>query len=82
LLFVFATHAGFAQKQSNDSIPEYMKRFHYYRLPGTPDSATFYKRIDSVNRRKILWDSLQQLKTLPLFNFKNFAYAAVIQSRN
>ena len=48
-----------AHAQSKDPLPpEYMKQFRYYQLPGQPDSATFFKNMDSIYHRKLLYDSL------------------------
>jgi hypothetical protein len=65
LLFLFAANKTFAQ-QSNDALPGY--DFRYYRLPGQPDSATFFKRMDSslqqqkkFNELKRKIDSMQEL---------------------
>jgi hypothetical protein len=60
LLFCFAAGKAFAQKPGKDSMPDYMKRFKYYTLPGFPDSATFEKRMDSAMQRKKIMDSLQR----------------------
>ena len=60
LLFCFVVNKGFAQNQSKDSLPEYMKQFRYFKLPGMPDSATYFKRMDSSMQRQRLRDSLQQ----------------------
>lgn len=69
LLLLFAGNKSFAQ-QGKDSLPDYMKQynFRYYRLPGQPDSATFFKRMDSTiqqqqkfNEIKRKIDSLQKL---------------------
>ncbi len=60
LLFCFVVNKGFAQNQSKDSLPEYMKQFRYFKLPGMPDSATYFKRMDSSFRQQRLRDSLQQ----------------------
>lgn len=69
LLFLFASNKSFAQ-QTKDSLPDYMKQynFRYYQLPGQPDSATFFKKMDSTlqqqqkfNEIKRKIDSLQKL---------------------
>lgn len=65
LLFCFAVGKTFAQKPGKDSMPDYMKRFKYYTLPGFPDSATFFKRADSAEQFKKVVDSLRRKKTTP-----------------
>lgn len=58
-MLLFAANKTFAQ-QSKDAMPDYMNQFRYYQLPGMPDSATFFKQLDSLRQRKILMDSLQK----------------------
>lgn len=69
LLLLFAGNKLFAQ-QNKDSLPDYMKQynFRYYREMGMPDSATFFKRMDSslqqqqkFNEIKRKIDSLQKM---------------------
>lgn len=59
LLLCFAVNKSFAQ-QKTDSLPDYMKQFRYFRLPGMPDSATYFQRLDSSMQRQRVRDSLQQ----------------------
>ncbi len=65
LFFCLVVNKSFSQKQANDSTPDYMKRFRYYRLPGQPDSATFFKRADSAQQFKKVVDSLRRKKATP-----------------
>jgi hypothetical protein len=66
LFFCFANYKIFAQQHHKDSLPGY--NFRYYKLPGQPDSATYFKRMDSTmqqqkrfNELKRKIDSLQEL---------------------
>ncbi len=68
-----------AQQQSNDSLPEYMKHFRYYRLNGMPDSDTFYRQMDSLYQRKKVWDSLQQRKLIPPPKYTILAYTTLMK---
>ncbi|HEY2721509.1 MAG TPA: hypothetical protein VGI82_07280 [Chitinophagaceae bacterium] len=75
LLLCLVANKGFAQNQSKDSLPDYMKQFRYFRLSGQPDSATFFKRMDSSLQRQRMMDSLlrrydslmRQHKTIPTY---------------
>jgi hypothetical protein len=51
---------GFGQKQDKDSLPDYFREFRYYRLPGMPNSATFYRQIYSFYKRQQRIDSLHK----------------------
>jgi hypothetical protein len=62
-----------AHAQSKDSVPDYMKQynFRYYQLPGQPDSETYFKNMDSIYHRKLLYDSLlkQRMITPPVIRY-------------
>lgn len=46
--FVLSATAVFAQQQAKDSMPDYMKQFRMYKLPGIPDSAFNIQHWDST----------------------------------
>lgn len=69
VLCCIAASNAHAQKQADkDSMPDYFtKCARYYRLPGQPDSATFFRRADSIEQAKKVMDSLRRKKaTLPV----------------
>lgn len=56
-LLLFAANNTFAQ-QRKDSLPDYMKQFKMYKLPGIPDSAFNLNHWDSVKLWKKTYDSI------------------------
>ncbi len=73
LLFAFTAHTTFAQQPHKDTAADNLKSYHfrYFRLPGQPDSATFFKRMDSLDQRKRVrdvlfkkYDSLRKLRNV------------------
>jgi hypothetical protein len=62
-----AASSTHAQKQADkDSMPDYFKKYaRYYRLPGQPDSATFFRRADSIEQSKKLMDSIRRKQATP-----------------
>lgn len=63
LLLLFAMNNAFAQ-QRKDSVPDYMKKFKMYKLPGMGDSAFNLKHWDSVKLWKKTYDSILQQRII------------------
>jgi hypothetical protein len=67
ILCCITANSTLAQKQADkDSMPDYFKKYmRYYRLPGQPDSATFFNRADSADQSKKVLDSLRRKRAVP-----------------
>lgn len=62
-MLLFAVNNAFAQ-QGKDSLPDYMKQFKMYKLPGIPDSAFNTKHWDSTRLWKKTYDSILQQRII------------------
>lgn len=63
-LIFFAVNHLSAQQQGKDSLPDYMKQFRMYKLPGIPDSAFNIQHWDSTKLWKKTYDSIMRQRSI------------------
>ena len=63
LLLLFVVNNAFAQ-HGKDSVPDYIKQFKMYTLPGVPDSAFNLNHWDSTRLWKKTYDSILKQRSI------------------
>lgn len=63
-LLCFAVNNSCAQQQDKDSLPDYMKKYKMYRIPGISDSAINLQHWDSTKLWKKAHDSIMRQRSI------------------